>query len=134
MTSLIPLARRVQKAINGLYFETAPNSIPLTQVAVLSALATYGPLRQHQLCAEAAIDRSSMATMLKGMADAGLVRMYRNPFDRRSVMVEITSLKGTPALRQARRAIEKVERTVMERLPKADRLSFLAQMERVSRA
>jgi DNA-binding MarR family transcriptional regulator len=134
MTSLIPLARRVQKAINGLYFELAPGAIPLTQVAVLNALATYGPLRQHQLCAEAAIDRSTMATMLKGMADAGLVRMYRDINDRRSTVVEITAVKGLPALRQARRAIEKVERAVMERLPKSDRLGFLAQMERVSRS
>lgn len=130
MKSLLPLTRRIQKAISATYQAAQPDGIPLVQVAVLSALAANGSLSQRQISETADIDRSSLSKMLASMDGNGFIERHRGA-DRRVVKVSITQ-SGRYALTQHIKATRQVEKELMARLPARERVGFLNLMERIA--
>ncbi len=58
---------------------------------VLSTISESGPLTQIELATALAIDRTAMVYLLDELEQSGLVQRVRNPDDRRSFLVHLTS-------------------------------------------
>lgn len=76
---------------------------PLQYVA-LSALATYGPLDKSRIGGVAALDRTTVAVVVKNLEDRGFVTIRPSEHDRRAKLIEITA--------DGRRLLSSVQRNV----------------------
>lgn len=70
-------------------------------MAVLAALADFGPHAQRDLAARVAIDASDIVKVVDDLAEAGYAERARDSVDRRRVNVAITP-KGRTALKRLR--------------------------------
>jgi DNA-binding MarR family transcriptional regulator len=83
------------------FFEQAlePASLKITQLPVLVAATTKGPLPMSKLAEELVMDRTTLTRNLQPLQRAGLIRISPGD-DRRARMVSVTE-KGIDALERA---------------------------------
>ncbi|MEU1286124.1 MarR family winged helix-turn-helix transcriptional regulator [Kitasatospora sp. NPDC005856] len=85
------LLSRVGKAARGRFSERlAERGLRLWDMAVLAALADFGPQAQRDLVRRLAIDPSDLAKVADQLAAAGYVERARDQADRRRVSVSVT--------------------------------------------
>ncbi|MHC3467094.1 MarR family winged helix-turn-helix transcriptional regulator [Streptomyces sp. 7R007] len=85
------LLSRVGKTARGRFAERlARHDLRLWHMAVLAALADFGPHTQRDLVARLGVDPSDMAKVVEQLAVAGYVERAREPRDRRRVSVSLT--------------------------------------------
>ncbi|WP_316528870.1 MarR family winged helix-turn-helix transcriptional regulator [Kitasatospora brasiliensis] len=85
------LLSRVGKTARGRFAERlAERGLRLWDMAVLAALADFGPQAQRDLAARLAIDPSDLAKVADQLAAAGYVQRARDQADRRRVSVSVT--------------------------------------------
>src|SRR5919109_2984488 len=72
---------------------------------VLSTLVEAGPLTQIELARALSIDRTAMVYLLDDLEERDLVERVRNPDDRRSFLIHLTST-GRQLQQRAARALE----------------------------
>ncbi|MFE4357721.1 MarR family winged helix-turn-helix transcriptional regulator [Kitasatospora sp. NPDC056800] len=85
------LLSRVGKAARGRFAERlAERGLRLWDMAVLAALADFGPQAQRDLVRRLAIDPSDLAKVADQLAAAGYVERARDQADRRRVSVSVT--------------------------------------------
>ncbi|MBP2702535.1 winged helix-turn-helix transcriptional regulator [Microbispora sp. RL4-1S] len=68
----------------------ASRGLRLWHMAVLAALADFGPHTQRDLCARLSVDPSDMAKIVEQLAGFGQIERTRDPADRRRVSVGLT--------------------------------------------
>ena len=70
------------------------------QAGILIALSTNGPMSQGDLMAAIVVDKASMNQMLKSLKSMKLIKMERDPDDKRHWRIEVSSKGQTlvPAL------------------------------------
>ncbi|RKN47165.1 MarR family winged helix-turn-helix transcriptional regulator [Streptomyces hoynatensis] len=86
------LLSRTGKAARGRLGERlAPRGMLLWHMAVLAALADFGPHPQRRLAERLAIHVSDMARIVEELGGAGWVDRERDPADRRRVVVSLTA-------------------------------------------
>ena len=119
------LLRRCVQYANDL-FSREPGASELTkqQFIVLAAVEQNEGVSQTELVEMTGIDRSTLAEMIRRMTDRGLLQRERTESDARANAVHI-SLLGKRALRSARAANERVERSLLAGLPAAERAKFV---------
>ena len=105
------LLRRCVQYANDL-FSREPGASDLTkqQFTVLTAVEQNEGMSQTDLVAITGIDRSTLAEMIRRMIEKGLLDRERTESDQRANAVRIAA-SGKKALRGARTASERVERT-----------------------
>ncbi|MFI8829171.1 MarR family winged helix-turn-helix transcriptional regulator [Streptomyces sp. NPDC053431] len=104
------LLSRVGKTARGrLADRLARRGMRLWDMAVLAALADFGPHAQRDLCVRLGIDASDMAKVVEQLACAGYVERARDAKDRRRVSVSLT-----PAGRTALTELDAEARSVQD--------------------
>lgn len=84
--------RAAARAVTRVYDDALrPHGLRLTQVAVLAALRTSGPVGVTRLADTVGTERSALARELRPLADAGLVSLAADPDDRRVRRVGLTT-------------------------------------------
>ena len=125
------LLRRCVQYANDL-FSQEPGAADLTkqQFTVLSAVEQNEGMSQTDLVLITGIDRSTLAEMIRRMIEKGLLDRERTEADQRANAVRIAT-GGRKALRGARSASDRVERTLLASLSSADRAKFVRMLASV---
>jgi DNA-binding MarR family transcriptional regulator len=125
------LLRRCVQYANDL-FSREPGASDLTkqQFTVLTAVEQNEGMSQTELVNITGIDRSTLAEMIRRMIEKGLLDRERTESDQRANAVRIAA-SGKKALRSARMASERVERTLLSSLAATDRTKFLKMLTSV---
>ena len=127
-----PLLRRAEQRHAGIYAEAMGADGPTRrQLAVLTELHRTPEATQSQLAAATAIDRNTLAEMLRRMSEAGLVRRARAAHDARALSFALTDA-GRATLREALPRAFAVQARLLGRLAPADRASFLEALRRIA--
>ncbi|MEV4128422.1 MarR family winged helix-turn-helix transcriptional regulator [Nocardia sp. NPDC049707] len=117
------LLSRVGKTARGRFADRlAAHGLRLWHMAILTALADFGPHAQRDLGIRLDIHPSDVAKIVDELADAGQVERTRDPADRRRMSVRITRTGRT-----ALRALDKEARQVRDEI-----LAPLSQQERIA--
>lgn len=95
------LSKTGKEARSRLAERLAEEGLRLWHMAVLAALADFGPHAQRDLAARVAIDASDIVKVVDDLAEAGYAERARDSVDRRRVNVAITP-KGRTALKRLR--------------------------------
>ncbi|WP_051970286.1 MarR family winged helix-turn-helix transcriptional regulator [Kitasatospora azatica] len=105
----------------------------LWHMAVLAALADFGPQVQRELAERLAIDPSDMVKLLDELARAGQVERARSTADRRRVQVSLTPA-GQRALEELQAEAAAVQDEVLAPLTAEERAQLHALLLRVHAA
>jgi len=126
------LLRRCVQYANDLFSrESAASDLTKQQFTVLAAVEQNEGISQTDLVGLTGIDRSTLAEMIRRMIDKGLLDRERTESDQRANAVRIAAA-GKKALRSARTANERVEKTLLSSLPAGDRTKFLKMLGTVA--
>src|SRR5579863_2497955 len=126
------LLRRCVQYANDLFSrETSSNDLTKQQFTVLAAVEQNEGISQTDLVGLTGIDRSTLAEMIRRMIDKGLLDRERTESDQRANAVRIAAA-GKKALRSARGASDRVERTLLASLSSSDRSKFLKMLSTVA--
>jgi len=125
------LLRRCVQYANDL-FSQEPGASDLTkqQYTVLAAVEQNEGMSQTDLVNITGIDRSTLAEMIRRMIEKGLLDRERTESDQRANAVRIAT-GGRKALRSARTASERVEKTLLAGLSSTDRAKFVRMLTAV---
>jgi DNA-binding MarR family transcriptional regulator len=98
---------------------------------VLSTLVESGPLTQIDLATATGTDRTAMTYLLDELERRGLVERVRNPADRRSYLIHLTSQGEELRARAAADLAEQADK-LMEPLSAAERTQLVDLLTRVA--
>jgi DNA-binding MarR family transcriptional regulator len=106
--------------------EAFPDGPHPREYAVLTAVASAGPLSQQRLAERLLVNRTLMVAVADALERRGLVERRRDPADRRSYALHITPA-GRTELERLHKEIERVDRRLTARLtdPERERLNEL---------
>jgi DNA-binding MarR family transcriptional regulator len=124
------LSRTGKTARARLTERLAARGLRLWHMAVLAALADFGPHVQRALAARLSVDPSDIAKVVDELAVAGWVDRTRDPADRRRVRVTVTP-EGRSALAALRSDAEAVQTDLLAPLDAAERDQLTALLRRV---
>lgn len=126
------LLRRCVQYANDLFSrESSASDLTKQQFTVLAAVEQNEGISQTDLVGLTGIDRSTLAEMIRRMIDKGLLDRERTESDQRANAVRIAPA-GKKALRAARSASERVERTLLSSLTTGDRARFVKMLVTVA--
>mgnify|MGYP001765054644 CR=1 FL=1 len=110
-TSVIHLLHRASQRADALLEAELPQGLTARQAEVLAIIAAHPGTNQSRIVDATGIDRSTMADMVKRLADRGLIKRVRDRRDTRAYRVHL-SPEGQKALDAAapaeRRAMDKL--------------------------
>jgi DNA-binding MarR family transcriptional regulator len=128
------LMRRCQQFYGDLYTrEGGGKELTKQQFTLLCALEQNDGASQTALVEITGIDRSTLAEMVRRMLEKGLLSRERTEEDQRANAVAI-SPAGRKALRSARNAADRAERSLLEALPMPERQKFLKALTQIAAA
>jgi DNA-binding MarR family transcriptional regulator len=108
----------------------AAHDLRLPHFAVLTALAEFGPLAQHDLADRLALNRSHLVGYLDEVESREFVRRERDPEDRRRQRVALT-LTGKSLQRKLMRAAEQAQDEFLAPLSPVERGTLVALLSRI---
>lgn len=108
----------------------ASRGLHLWHMAVLAALADFGPQAQRDLCARVSVDPSDMAKGVEQLATLGYLDRTRDVTDRRRVSVGLTSA-GRRALEELVHEAHTVQDEVLAPLTTDERAQLHALLLKV---
>ena len=128
------MIRRCQKFYGDLYArEAGATELTKQQFTLLCALDQNDGVSQTALVEITGIDRSTLAEMVRRMLEKGLLSRERTEEDQRANAVAI-SPSGRKALRGARNAADRAERTLLEARPQPERQKFVKALSQIVQA
>ena len=98
---------------------------------VLSTLVESGPLTQIELAAATSTDRTAMTYLLDELEERGLLERRRNPEDRRSYLINLTS-QGRRTQRGAAAELAKQADFLLQPLAAAERKQLIDALTRIA--
>jgi DNA-binding MarR family transcriptional regulator len=114
--------------------ETADRAFPHgphpREYSVLTAVAAAGPLSQQRLADRLRVNRTLMVAVADALERRGLVERRRDPADRRSYLLHLTDA-GAAELERLHGEIERVDRSMTERLTDAERARLNALLRKL---
>ncbi|PXX65200.1 DNA-binding MarR family transcriptional regulator [Nocardia tenerifensis] len=127
----IYLLSRVGKAARGRFSDRlSANGLRLWHMAILAALADFGPHAQRDLAERLAIHPSDVAKVVDELDAAGQVERARDTADRRRMTVRITRT-GRTALAALNKEAERVGDEILAPLSRPERAQLSDLMRRV---
>lgn len=128
------LLRRCNQYFGDLYAQESGDRGPTRQQYVLlAALDRNDGASQTALVEATGIDRSTLAEMVRRLLARGLLSRSRTSTDARANEITITQT-GRRALRNARLAAERAERSLLDPLPPAERSRFVRSLAAIAAA
>ncbi|WP_333769998.1 MarR family winged helix-turn-helix transcriptional regulator [Streptomyces sp. IBSBF 2435] len=124
------LSRTGKDARGRLAAELSARGLRLWHMAVLAALADFGPHSQRDLAERLAIDPSDIVKVLDDLAGAGHVTRTRDPVDRRRLRVCLTP-DGRAALSSLIVEAEAVQAGLLAPLTPAERATLHELLRRI---
>jgi DNA-binding MarR family transcriptional regulator len=125
------LLRRCVQYANDLFsHEPAASDLTKQQYTVLVAVEQREGVSQTDLVQLTGIDRSTLAEMIRRMIEKGLLSRERTESDQRANAVHLAP-GGKKALRGARAANDRVEKTLLAALPAAERPKFARMLSSI---
>ncbi|MET8872991.1 MarR family transcriptional regulator [Nocardia sp. NPDC004604] len=125
------LLSRVGKVARGRFAERlAARGLRLWHMAVLAALADFGPHVQRDLGIRLDIHPSDVAKIVDELASAGHVERTRDPADRRRMSVRITR-SGRTALRALDKEAGQVREEILAPLSREERIMLSDMLRRL---
>lgn len=125
----------VVRALGLLRPDTTPCGQPMSVSAAhaISELHAAGPLAQQRLAERLRLQKSTVSRLVDELCADRLVERKANPVDRRSVLLELTSLGARRAGRLAT-AREDLFGRLLDRLTTEERRMVIAGLDRLARA
>ncbi|WP_082469332.1 MarR family winged helix-turn-helix transcriptional regulator [Sciscionella sediminilitoris] len=117
-------------ATRALAHSLEEHHLRLTDHAVLSCLADFGPMAQHEIADRLDVDRSQVVGFVDRLERNGLVTRNRNGPDRRRVLITITE-EGVSAEREITEEAHRVQSALLEPLSPAERTQLVGLLQRV---
>jgi DNA-binding MarR family transcriptional regulator len=108
----------------------AARGLKLWHMAVLAALADFGPHVQRELSLRLGVDPSDVAKVVDELASAGYVDRARDPADRRRVAVTLTP-EGRAALADLDAEARRVQDELLAPLRPEERTQLAGMLRRV---
>lgn len=127
------LSRTGRTARGRIAADLATRDLRLWHMAVLAALADFGPHGQRELATRLSIDPSDMVKILDDLTAAAHVTRTRDPADRRRLRVTLTPAGRTALTALVTRA-EAVQSTLLAPLTPAERATLHALLLRIFEA
>ena len=128
------LIKRCQQYYGDLYArEAGASELTKQQYTVLAALENNDGASQTALVEITGIDRSTLAEMVRRMLDRALLSRERTEKDARANAVAITAA-GRKALRSARAAADRAEKSLLDALPPSERPKFVKALATIAAA
>ncbi|MFD0277600.1 MarR family winged helix-turn-helix transcriptional regulator [Kitasatospora sp. NPDC127111] len=124
------LSRTGKTARGRLADRLARRGLRLWDMAVLAALADFGPHAQRDLVRRLGVDASDMAKVADQLAAAGYVERTRDTADRRRVLVSITA-DGRTALAELDAEARAVQDAILAPLDAEERRTLHGLLSRV---
>ena len=127
------LLRRCHQIAVALFFDEC-EGLDLTppQLVTLLALARYGPLDHATLGGVAALDRTTVAVVVRNLLHRGLVQTQPSTSDRRAKIVAITSA-GQTVLDQAGDPVDTAQERTLAPLTSRERAQFIHLLQKIAR-
>ncbi|HTJ32698.1 MAG TPA: MarR family transcriptional regulator [Dactylosporangium sp.] len=108
----------------------AEHDLRLPQFAVLTALADFGPVAQHELADRLAINRSHLVGYLDDLEGRELIQRERDPSDRRRQHVDLTA-HGRARLGELLEVAQRSQAEFLQVLSERERQTLLTLLRRV---
>jgi DNA-binding MarR family transcriptional regulator len=108
----------------------APLGLTVRTCGVLNLLADQGPLSQQEIGELLAIDRTTMVEIVDELEQAGIARRLRNPQDRRSYLVTLTT-GGKAKQKRAAKAFDDAVDEFFSPLKPAERRQLAEMLQRL---
>ncbi|GAA1078234.1 MarR family winged helix-turn-helix transcriptional regulator [Kitasatospora arboriphila] len=124
------LSRTGKAARTRLAERLARRGLRLWHLAVLAALADFGPHAQRDLSVRLSVDPSDIAKVVDELAAAGWVDRSRDPADRRRIRVTVTD-PGRTALRELQAEAAAVQAELLAPLSAAERTRLHGLLRRL---
>ncbi|MEY9871509.1 DNA-binding MarR family transcriptional regulator [Streptacidiphilus sp. MAP12-33] len=124
------LSRTGKVARQRLAERLAARDVRLWHMAVLAALADFGPHAQRDLALRLSLDRSDVTKLVEELGALGQVARTRDPADRRRVTVAMTEA-GRAALAELNAEAEAVQDEILAPLGTDEREQLAALLGRV---
>jgi len=122
------LIRRLHQLHGSLFLEeTRDFSITPVQYSLMTALAERGELDQNSLALEIGLERTSVAEVVPRLQERGLLERRPSRSDGRVKLVRLTR-KGRNLLRRMAPAAQRAHERTIDRLPAAERDTFLLHL------
>lgn len=99
----------------------------LPQTLILRSLLQRGPMNHIAISGATGVDRSTLAEILSRMQKSGLIVRVRMEHDQRALLVSLTPA-GRAKLMHNLQALDAVERHMLKRIPRLQRIAFQAAL------
>ena len=127
------LRRCHQIAVAVFMNECEVHDLTPLQFVVLSTLAHRGEMDHVTLCGIAALDRTTVAVVVKNLVERGLATTQQSREDRRSKLVSITS-SGRGLFKAALPEVGLAQEKILAPLSKSDQSKFLDLLNKLALA
>lgn len=127
------LARRLQQAHTLLWTTLVSEDVTSPQFAVLNTLVAEGGLDQRTVGERVGLDRSTIAEVVRRLADRDLVHKVRAPQDARRSVLHATA-EGVRVHRKLSTRTVRMNQIFLAPLDQDEQAAFLALLHRVCNA
>ncbi|GEK48233.1 MarR family transcriptional regulator [Halomonas pacifica] len=111
--------------------QCAAHGLTQLQYITLCALEEWGEIDQITLGRHTALDRNTVAVVVRKLEERGLVTRRRNPEDRRSMLVTLT-VEGERLRQRAEPTVAEVQEAILAPLDDAERETLCRLLQRVA--
>jgi DNA-binding MarR family transcriptional regulator len=125
------VARRLHQAYVAAWVRTVDATLTGPQFAVLTAVNAYSGVEQGSLATSVALDRSTMASIVRRLEDRGLITRETPAEDGRKRLLFLTE-EGTATLRSADRRARELDVLLMEGYDPARQEALLRELTLLS--
>ena len=101
------------------------------QYVTLSALATHGPMDKATVGGAVALDRTTIAVVVKNLEERGLVTTRPSDHDRRAKLIKITA-KGLSLVSSAQTEVAKAQERTVAPLTAKERAELLRLLRKIA--
>lgn len=125
------LIRRLNQIGAALFYdECQSESLTPLQIGMLTALSMNPWLDQKAIGRELALDRTTVAEVLRRLGEKGLVETRVNPDDRRSKLSVITK-EGLKLIRELQGSINKSQERLVDPLTPVERVALMTLLSKL---
>ncbi len=125
------VARRLHQAYTAAWVRLVDPVLTGPQFAVLTAVDAYPGVEQGSLARAVALDRSTMASIVRRLEDRGLVTRETPPEDGRKRLLFLTAA-GSTTLHEADRRARDLDRLLMQGYGNEEQKALLTQLTALS--
>ncbi len=131
-TSASHLLHRAEQLASERFTQLVNGAVTLRQFAVLAAVHENSGLSQSDLVRATGIDRSTLADMMKGLENRGLVVRTPSTADGRAYSVRLTQ-SGAAILAAATQHARAADAAILDLLPRTKRKALVETLTKLSK-